>query len=109
MFCTNCGTQNNDASKFCTGCGKTLLPASPTQFSSLPSSQTTNQVNDEKLEIGMWVLILLFPLIGIILFFVWMKEKPKKSKQSLLAAGISFFITIVITLFSLLLVMMISQ
>ena len=38
MICNNCGTENNDGSRFCIGCGQTLTPAGQTT----PDGQQTS-------------------------------------------------------------------
>lgn len=42
MLCIKCGTQNNDASKFCIGCGHNLLESQ--------TNQTFNSVNSSNIE-----------------------------------------------------------
>lgn len=39
MFCPKCGTQNLDGSKFCSGCGQPLAPASQPASASQPAPQ----------------------------------------------------------------------
>lgn len=43
MFCPKCGTQNPDGSKFCSGCGQPLAPASQSASQPAPTSQPAPQ------------------------------------------------------------------
>lgn len=43
MFCPKCGTQNSDGSKFCSGCGQPLAPASQSASQPAPTSQPAPQ------------------------------------------------------------------
>ena len=38
----------------------------------------------------------IFPIIGLILFFVWRKNKPSAAKVSIIAAAISFVINLIV-------------
>lgn len=40
MFCPKCGTQNPDGSKFCSGCGQSLAPASQPASAPQPAPQS---------------------------------------------------------------------
>ncbi len=41
------------------------------------------------------ILGFLFPIVGLILFFVWRKNKPSAAKVSIIAAAISFVLGII--------------
>lgn len=62
---------------------------------------TTENKNDK--AGAWWLLGLFFPLIGIILFFVWKKETPKKAKScligSIVSVGLSVILGILISIF----------
>lgn len=50
----------------------------------------------------MGVIAFCFPIVGAILYFVWMNDKPKKAKQicmvSAIAFGINLFIYLIMML-----------
>ena len=54
-------------------------------------------VNDSG-SIGWGVLGAFFPLVGIILFFVWKNNKPKTAKVSLIGAVIGVVISLIINI-----------
>lgn len=53
---------------------------------------------DEDLGIGLKIVSACIPIVGAILFFVYKKDEPKKSKQACYAALIGFAIGIVINI-----------
>lgn len=55
----------------------------------MPSGSAVPSVNDSG-SIGWGILGLFFPLVGIILYFVWKSTKPKTAKVSLYGALIGF-------------------
>ena len=60
MFCRNCGQQLPDGSLFCPRCGTSVQAgASPVQDKTRPSP-------------GIAVLSFFFPIVGLILYLVWM-------------------------------------
>lgn len=95
MFCPKCGTQNPDGSKFCSGCGQPLAPA--TQSASQPASapqpapqpaafatsraagpaaySTAGAVRHTGIAVGpVWLSYALIPVLvvaGILLFQSW--------------------------------------
>lgn len=56
--------------------------ASPTPDQKMPSQDT------EKLHIGLQITSFLLPIVGIIMFFMYRKEYPTKSKRALILAGL---------------------
>lgn len=70
MFCRNCGQQLPDGSLFCPRCGTSVQAgASPVQDKTLPSP-------------GIAVLSFFFPIVGLILYLVWMDSEPGKAKSA---------------------------
>lgn len=61
------------------------------------STPTNNSVVEEKNTILWGILGLFIPIVGIILFIVWLKSKPKASKSSLIGAIIGIVLGIVVT------------
>ncbi len=89
MFCRKCGHEVNEGDKICYNCGADLDPREP-QF-----NRSNNNVVEDQGSIGWAILGFFFPLIGLILFCVWNKDKPKSAKQAGIGALIGFICGIV--------------
>ena len=79
MFCSKCGTIIEDGEKFCKSCGNSL----------------TEKIIKDEVSLGFFFLCILIPLIGIINFFMYRKEFPKRSKTYLswsIGAMIGYYI-----------------
>ena len=81
MYCPKCGKQLPDNSRFCPGCGASFNPTS--QPTVLPS---------QSVNAGFCVLSVLFPVVGLIFFIIWQREKPKQSK----ACGICALVALIV-------------
>lgn len=83
MFCRKCGAEIFDEAVICPHCG--VATGNPIQ-------QTTDDSG------SLWWLILGFiiPIIGLILYIVWMNEKPKNAKM----AGVGALISVVLGVLS---------
>lgn len=111
--CEYCGSQVPDTAKFCTSCGAALPQAQPAQQVYEPPAyqqpsyqQPTYQqpyqqaapapaVNDSG-SIGWGILGFLFPIVGVILYFVWRNNKPNSAKVAGIGAIIGFCINLVL-------------
>lgn len=83
-FCKNCGMEITDNSSFCPGCGFKLKEPRATPI--------------EEDYVALWgVLGFLIPIVGIILWAVWMNDKPKSSKAAGIGALIGIVLSILIT------------
>ncbi len=79
-FCSKCGKEINNDAVVCVHCGCST--------SNLNASQDNPSF--------LWSLLgFLWPLIGIILFAVWNKEKPLTAKCCLKGAIVSFVLSLV--------------
>lgn len=56
------------------------------------------QPEGEKLEVGLQIVSFCIPLVGAILYFVYKKDHPRKSKMACYAALIGFGIGIVLNI-----------
>ena len=80
MFCRNCGQQLPDGSLFCPRCGTSVQAgASPVQDKNQPAP-------------GMAVLSFFLPIVGLILYLVWMDSEPGKAKSAGKAALIGVIV-----------------
>lgn len=84
-FCRVCGYRMEPGHSFCKGCG-TPVNGGPNPYAS--------RVDDSG-SIGWAILGFFFPLVGFILWLVWIKEKPMCSRMSGLGALACFILTIV--------------
>lgn len=90
-YCTKCGQELEDSALYCTVCGAT---------------QNNDQANDQALRaklddgnsVGFNVLSFFFPIVGLVLFLVWKKEKPIRAKGCGIWALVGFIANIVLTI-----------
>jgi hypothetical protein len=105
MFCPHCGSLNAQDATFCTNCGKPVSGATPApqpsptpaagpQYGGTSYNTPRPPAGDEPLEVWMGAIAFCFPIVGAILYFVWMNEKPKKAKQICMASAIGFGISV---------------
>lgn len=53
---------------------------------------------EDRANVGLVILSVLFPIVGLILFFVKKKETPKAAKAYIIAAVISFVVVMIINI-----------
>lgn len=111
--CKNCGNIGNIQSKFCPNCGEplgsskeeiTVTNNKDSVYGSFnpsfnPSGKTPKS-DTESMSFGFCVLGFCFPLVGLILFLVFMNDKPGYSK----GAGIGALISVIFSVIGYLLV-----
>lgn len=78
MKCYNCKNEINDNEKFCHNCGKKV------------------GLSDDKGSGWYLVLALFFPLIGIILYIIYHKDKPNTGKKLLIGSIIGYSVRIIL-------------
>lgn len=113
MFCKSCGKEINDQAVVCPYCGVQTgvvqqIPQQPTygaqqNYSAPQQNPYMNQYPQhneiDETNVGIVVLAVLFPIVGIILGAVNMSNGKKKSGKAYLMAGIiSFAVSILITI-----------
>lgn len=97
MFCRKCGKEIGDAA-FCPFCGhpskdevEVIDPANS------EAKKEEVKKNDEDKASGWWgVLCFFVPIVGLILFLVWMDDKPKTAKKCGIGALISVILGVVL-------------
>jgi len=82
MFCSKCGKEIFDEAVICVHCGNEIKPVQVQTVSDEPS-------------IGLNILSFFIPLLGLILYLVWMSTTPKRAKSVGKSALIGFIISIV--------------
>ncbi len=126
--CMNCGKQMSDNDLFCQSCGtKSDNPINPAPMASYrycmncsrqilasdnycPYCGESNDYqgknnNSGGKQVGFGCLGLCFPIVGLILYLVWMKDNPEKAKAAGIGALISLVSTVVLFFLSILLTM----
>jgi len=96
-FCGNCGTKIYENDVVCSRCGVKL------KNNNYNISNQVSNTNDDG-GIGWSFLGFFVPLVGLILFLAWNKEKPKTAKAVGKGALISVIVNIVVTVFFVILV-----
>ena len=87
MFCSNCGMENNEKSKFCAGCGTRLGKVSSFVEQPVDSSKD-NEINDRLIRIvktifnvGSIIVIICFVIALFCVIFI-NKEEKKASNSA---------------------------
>lgn len=86
MYCENCGAEIAKEAYVCPKCGVKV------------NNNQTNAEDKPNMALNI-VSLLLLPILGIILYFVWRKETPIKAKSiltyALIGWGISFVLNLI--------------
>ena len=90
-FCSNCGKEIDDETDFCPNCGTRVIK---TEKQTEVKVQTTPEENTT----GFAVIGFLFPMVGLILWAVWKKSNPKRSKSTIKGTLIGFAVGIVLSI-----------
>ncbi len=93
MFCKSCGKEINDQAVVCPYCGVQTgavqnTPQQPNYGYQQPINQQYNQNDVDETNVGLVILSVLFPIVGIILGAVNMSNGKKKSGKAYLLAGV---------------------
>ena len=87
-FCQQCGKELHDEAVICVHCGCSVQATPDTEVKSV----------DESVSVGMVVLSILIPLVGIIYWPVKAKTRPKCAKICGIAGIISWAVSFVLLL-----------
>ena len=88
MKCSNCGKEIAEDTKFCVYCG--------TQVANFTENVEVVQKPKDEISVGMNIISLLIPLVGLISYFSCKKDTPKRAKSVLKYALIGLVISIVL-------------
>lgn len=88
-FCTKCGRELEGNQKFCTQCGQ------PVDGNVI--QQSTSPSNDEG-GLGWGLLGFCVPVAGLILYLVWMNDKPNTAKAAGKGALVSVILSIILSI-----------
>lgn len=127
MYCEKCGSKNSENATFCTNCGNKLSNSEPNDqvlesstpvdnnvnnvqnsnvvtneqkpvYNNVNNAQTNVVTEPEGSKFGWGVLGFFVPLVGLILYFTWKKDRPKSSKAAVIGALISVILNLVLTI-----------
>lgn len=89
MFCKSCGKEINDQAVVCPYCGVQtgavqIIPQQPNYGNQQPNAQN----NADETNVGLVIVSIIIPLVGIILGAVNISNGKKKSGKAYLLAGI---------------------
>ena len=90
LYCQNCGSQLEPNVQACTNCGVTLV--SSEQQNQHAPQQTI--VIDKPNTVVNILSLCCFPILGIILYFVWKQSQPVAAKSALTFGLIGFGIIV---------------
>lgn len=83
MYCKNCGSEISKEAYVCPKCG----------------AKVKNAKQEDKPSVGFNILALLFPIVGLILYFTWKNNTPNKAKSILTCALIGWALGILTYIF----------
>lgn len=78
MFCTQCGTQNDDGAKFCAKCGAALKNVTETSEVEKNQTKKAEEMKGKKKSPWKWILIL---LIVIAIIWIWPKGNANSGTE----------------------------
>ncbi len=100
-YCSKCGNPLADNDRFCGACGTSVEHTEHATSKSL--------INEEEhANAGLKVVSFLFPIVGLILYLVWMDEHKTKAKECGKMALISVCIGAGLALLSVIFVIVLS-
>lgn len=88
-YCRECGSEVDERNKYCTSCGNPMGPLNP----SIEHHHLENNGS-----FGWFFLGLFFPLVGFILFLVWIGSKKKSAYGALIGSVVSFVLVFVLVI-----------
>lgn len=88
MYCENCGAEIAKEAYVCPKCG-------------VKTNNTQSTTVEDKPNMALNIVsLLLLPILGIILYFVWRKDTPVRAKSILIYALIGWGISFIMNLIS---------
>ena len=91
-YCSKCGTEVDFDTQYCPKCG---APQSTSSYQ--PAPQRPTDPHDSG-SIGWFILGFLVTIVGLILYLVWINDRPKDAKMAGLGALVGFLIGIVFSI-----------
>lgn len=100
-YCSKCGNPLADSDRFCGACGTSVEHTEHVESKPLIKEE-------EHANAGLKVVSFLFPIVGLILYLVWMDEHKTKAKECGKMALISVCIGAGLAVLSIILVIVLS-
>ena len=103
-YCTKCGKEIAEGSAFCPSCGSPQnggyneQPYHPSQNDPYTAPRYQSQAPPADYDsgsFGWFILGFFIPLVGLILFLVWIGNKPKSAKMAGLGALVNVILTVI--------------
>ena len=95
-FCSECGKELNQGEVFCPNCGKRVEQAYASQQNNQYSQpQNMNTSSQDIPSTGLNILSFFFPLVGLILYLVYVDSTPRRAKDIGKWALIGFIVEVV--------------
>lgn len=82
-YCDHCGEEAPDNAAYCSNCGN--------RFDSI----IYNTVADSPIGCLLFFIVLIWPIIGLILYLVWMGSYPKRAQSVLTPMIIGFVLNLI--------------
>ena len=101
MKCQSCNGNLKSNSKFCPKCGAPVseLKKEPVQEEvKVENPVNNNQVSNDDGSIGWGILGFFIPIVGVILFIIWLHDKPKSGKSAGIGALIGIIMRIIMAI-----------
>lgn len=98
MFCQNCGHEVKEGDAYCPFCGANLKDTH-SGYTYFGNKTGNSNIDNDQGNVGYAILSFFLPLVGLILFLCWRKEKPKTAKQAGLGALSALAVWIILLIF----------
>lgn len=95
MRCNYCGEEVFENAKFCQNCGGEVPRQEEKGNEPINQNISTEQGNNEKVNVGLVILSFFIPLAGLIVFLTKKDKEPKTAKVSGICALVSFILNII--------------
>lgn len=95
MRCNYCGEEVFENAKFCQNCGGEVPKQEEKVNEPINQNISTEQGNNEKVNVGLVILSFFIPLAGLIVFLTKKDKEPKTAKVSGICALVSFILNII--------------
>ena len=105
MFCKKCGKELKDEDKYCPYCGEPVDNDNLGQYRVYGQPENNNNnypqypANNDSGSAWWGILALFMPTVGLIMYFVWRRKKPKTAKVMLVGTIIGFVLNILLNFF----------
>jgi hypothetical protein len=115
MYCCKCGSQQSENANFCSNCGFKFTNESKdfnhnnefehsysySSFSNDNINSSSSNPKDNPSDLA-GVASCCFPLLGLILYFLWKDEKPKSARRvcNWMIGGVSVYVLLYLIFFA---------